>query len=218
MDSSVYNINEPYIRNRKTLNIEFKTTNDYKDISTASATFPHFKEINNSKYHELENAYCFVMRSNNDDDIHKSIKYGVWTSGKDNNEQLSKAYKLASASNTNVFLFYSVVKSGQFVGVAKLVSDLQDESFPYWWQLKKWKGHFKVQWVQVKDIPNKHLEQFLNKEGVSVTHSKDGSVVEWNKHGKNLLKFYEDFKSYYNIFHDFDKMEEREKELRNYRQ
>ena len=61
-----------------------------------------------------------------------------------------------------MFLFYSVVKSGQFVGVAKLTSTYKEESFPLWWESKKWKGHFSVQWIQVKDVVNKNFEHLKN--------------------------------------------------------
>jgi hypothetical protein len=46
---------------------------------------------------------------------------------------LSDIYKKAEEEKKDIYLFYSVVKSGQFVGVAKMKSDLQDESFSYWW-------------------------------------------------------------------------------------
>ena len=36
-----------------------------------------------------------VIRSNNDDDIHKAIKYGLWTSVPSNNIKLNNAYNLS---------------------------------------------------------------------------------------------------------------------------
>lgn len=53
-----------------------------------------------------------MLRSNNDDDIHKAVKYGIWTSTPKNNEILNKAYEECLAKNEDVYLFYSVVKSG----------------------------------------------------------------------------------------------------------
>lgn len=46
-------------------------------------------------YEEVAEAKSYVIRSNNDDDIHKAIKYGVWCSTPPNNEMLDKAFKEA---------------------------------------------------------------------------------------------------------------------------
>lgn len=39
----------------------------------------------------------------------------------------------ANKEDKRVFLFYSVVKSGQFVGAAELISNKHDDSFEFWW-------------------------------------------------------------------------------------
>lgn len=75
---------------------------------------------------------------------------------------LTKAFIAAQEAGLEVFLFFSVVRSGQFVGVARLTSRYKEDSFPFWWQSKKWKGHFNVQWLQVKDIVNKNFEHLNN--------------------------------------------------------
>ena len=36
----------------------------------------------------------------------------------------------------SVYLFFSVVRSGQFVGLAKLTSGYKEESFQYWWEIR----------------------------------------------------------------------------------
>lgn len=82
---------------------------------------------------ETPNALCYVIRSNNDDDVHKAIKYGIWTSVPGNNVKLNAAWEKAQELNVDVYLFFSVVKSGQFIGVAKLKSSFQEETFSYWW-------------------------------------------------------------------------------------
>ena len=57
--------------------------------------------------------------------FYKAIKYGVWTSTPKNSEKLNQAYIECQKEGTSVFLFFSVVKSGQFEGIAKLTSGLQ---------------------------------------------------------------------------------------------
>ena len=50
---------------------------------------------------------------------------------------LNEYFEKANKENKQVFLFYSVVKSGQFVGVARLASNKFDETFDLWWQHSK---------------------------------------------------------------------------------
>lgn len=63
---------------------------------------------------EYENAKFYVIKSFNEDDIHKSIKYNVWTSTRYGNKKLNAAFcdAEANASETSmkcpVFLFFSV--------------------------------------------------------------------------------------------------------------
>ena len=89
---------------------------------------------------------------------------------------MSNLYSEASAKKQDVYLFYryfyfyifikllqkSVVKSGQFVGVAKMASNIQDKNFPYWWQMNKWRGQFQLKWLFIKDIPYKNFEKIYN--------------------------------------------------------
>jgi len=61
---------------------------------------------------KLNNAIYFIMKSANEDDIHKAIKYQSWTSSVKNNQILSAAYKEALSKGLRVYLFWSVVRSG----------------------------------------------------------------------------------------------------------
>ncbi|KAK1294020.1 hypothetical protein QJS10_CPA16g01718 [Acorus calamus] len=73
------------------------------------------------------NAKFFVIKSYSEDDVHKSIKYNVWSSTPSGNRKLASAYEDAhqiSAGNPKdcpIFLFFSVNASGQFCGVAEMV-------------------------------------------------------------------------------------------------
>jgi hypothetical protein len=69
-------------------------------------------------------AKFFVIKSYSEDDVHKSIKYGVWASTPNGNKRLQGAYREAQAEElrSRVFLLYSVNASGQFCGVAEMVS------------------------------------------------------------------------------------------------
>ena len=45
---------------------------------------------NNLDIPAIPDAKCYVVRSNNDDDIHKAIKYSIWTSTPKNNTLLDE--------------------------------------------------------------------------------------------------------------------------------
>jgi hypothetical protein len=59
--------------------------------------------------------------------------------------------------------------------VARLASGYNEETFPFWWENQngKFKGHFEIEWIYVKDITYKHFNGLKNKDGEEVTRSKD---------------------------------------------
>lgn len=63
---------------------------------------------------EYENAKFFVIKSYSEDDVHKCIKYDVWSSTPNGNRKLDAAFREADAKATEtgtqcpVFLFFSV--------------------------------------------------------------------------------------------------------------
>ena len=94
---------------------EFVSCTDYKTLKEITKSFPQLQSVIDSENLETEkikNSYSFILRSNNDDDIHKAIKYGIWSSTPQNNEMLSNIFKKAQEEQKDIYLFYSVVKSG----------------------------------------------------------------------------------------------------------
>ena len=67
---------------------------------------------------------AFVIKSYSEDDIHKAIKYCVWSSTREGNQKLARAYDEMSKINMPLYLFFSVNASGQFVGVARMDSQV----------------------------------------------------------------------------------------------
>lgn len=59
---------------------------------------------------EYKDAKFFVIKSYSEDNVHKSIKYGVWASTPNGNRKLDVAYREAKEKQTTcpVFLFFSV--------------------------------------------------------------------------------------------------------------
>ena len=50
--------------------------------------------------------------------------------------------------------------SGRFVGVARMASKCDQEMiFEYWAMDEIWKGLMQVEWIFIKDVPNKILKE-----------------------------------------------------------
>jgi hypothetical protein len=47
----------------------------------------------------------------------------------------------------------------------------------------KWKGHFKVEWLFIKDVNYKNFDGLLNAKGDPVIRSKDGTPLDWKQTG-----------------------------------
>ncbi|KAL8142859.1 hypothetical protein V2J09_015891 [Rumex salicifolius] len=105
-------------------------------------------------------AKFFVIKSYSEDDVHKSIKYNVWSSTPNGNKKLEAAYQEAQAKpgGCPVFLLFSVNSSGQFVGLAEMVGPVDFNKTVDFWQQDKWIGCFSVKWHIVKDVPNSLLK------------------------------------------------------------
>lgn len=53
----------------------------------------------------------------------QAIKYGVWTTTQRHKSKLNQLFLKAKSQNKQIYLFFSVVKSGMFEGVAKMTSN-----------------------------------------------------------------------------------------------
>ncbi|KAL0067092.1 hypothetical protein AAF712_005879 [Marasmius tenuissimus] len=109
-----------------------------------------------SLHSSLPKARYFVIKSYTEDDVHKSLKYEIWSSTDPGNKRLDKAFK-ECAGRGPIYLFYSVNASGHFCGMAEMLTPVDYTRSSTVWASDKWKGVFKVRWIFVRDIPNVHL-------------------------------------------------------------
>lgn len=122
-----------------------------------------------------QHARMFIVKSFTEDDVHKAMKYSVWTSLPHNNRTFSAAW---DGDIGPIYFLFSVNKSGRFVGLAQMDGPLVEETFALWAK-RKFMGHFKVKWLFVQDMPFdlfKHIK-LPNNEGRSVVWSRDGQEV-----------------------------------------
>ncbi|XP_061376014.1 YTH domain-containing protein ECT4-like [Gastrolobium bilobum] len=167
---------------------------------------------------EYETAKFYVIKSFNEDDIHKCIKYDVWTSTPSGNKKLNSAFLDAEAklgqtgTKCPVFLFFSVNASRQFVGVAEMFGPVDFNKDMKFWKLDKYNGFFPVKWHIIKDVPNNRLQHIIlqNNENKSVTYTRDTQEIGL-KEGLEMLNIFKSYPAKTSLLDDFDFYEKREK-------
>ena len=152
-------------------------------------------------------ARFFIIKSYAEDDIHRSIKYGIWCSTEYGNKRLDAAYREREGKGP-IYLFFSVNGSGHFCGVAEMMSAVDHQSSANVWTQDKWKGQFTVKWIYVKDVPNSQLRHIRleNNEGKPVTNSRDTQEVPPEK-GCQVLRVIHQYRNTTSIFDDFSHYE-----------
>ncbi|CAK9163238.1 unnamed protein product [Ilex paraguariensis] len=169
---------------------------------------------------DYANAKFFVIKSYSEDDVHKSIKYNVWSSTPNGNKKLNSAYEDAQRITAGkpggcpIFLFFSVNASGQFCGVAEMTGPVDFHKDVDFWQQDKWSGSFPVRWHIIKDVPNPNFRQIVleNNENKSVTNSRDTQEIRYKK-GLEMLKIFKNYISKTSLLDDFTYYENRQKIL-----
>ena len=122
----------------------------------------------------------FVIKSYSKEDVVHSIKNNIWCSTENGNSKLDEAFKrTVNQKHASIYLFFSVNGSGQFCGMAEMVSSVDYKSSSQLWTQNKWKGKFDVKWLYVKNVPNPVLRQIHlpNNENKSVTNSRDTQEI-----------------------------------------
>lgn len=157
-------------------------------------------------------ARYFVIKSYNEDDFHRSIKYGIWCSTDHGNKRLDTAYKEREGKGP-IYVFASVNGSGHFCGVSQMTSPVDYGKSVGVWAQDKYKGQFTVKWIYVKDVPNNQLRHIRleNNENKPVTNSRDTQEVPPEK-GRQVLKIIHSYQHTTSLFDDFSHYEKREKE------
>nr|XP_010314721.1 uncharacterized protein LOC101245931 isoform X1 [Solanum lycopersicum] len=181
----------------------------------------HADEYNRGDFlMDFVNAKFFVIKSYSEDDVHKSIKYNVWSSTPNGNKKLNSAYEDAQRITPGnprgcpIFLFFSVNASGQFCGVAEMTGPVDFYKDMDFWQQDKWSGSFPVKWHFIKDVPNPNFRHIIleNNENKPVTNSRDTQEIRYKK-GIEMLKVFKDYASRTSLLDDFMYYENRQKLL-----
>jgi len=170
----------PYMQQQMIYRTEMYISSMYKhllDINTRNASLPKTLD-SNSKF--------FVIKSFSEEDVHKSMKYGVWSSSKNGNLTLNNAFNITKEKNGNVYLFFSCNGSGRFCGVSRMKTPVdENRTFEFWTQDNKWPGLFEVEWIFIKDVPFKEFKNIIitMKDGEikPVSNSRDTQEIPFEQ-------------------------------------
>ncbi|KAM5532344.1 hypothetical protein V8D89_014023 [Ganoderma adspersum] len=149
-------------------------------------------------------ARFFVIKSYTEDDVHKSLKYEIWSSTDPGNKRLDKAFK-ETAGRGPIYLFFSVNASGHFCGMAEMLTPVDYTRSSTVWASDKWKGVFKVRWVFVRDIPNaslRHIRLNNTQERKPVTNSRDTQELLPDA-GQEMLRIFHTHPARTSLLQDF---------------
>lgn len=161
-----------------------------------------------------QSSLFYVIKSFSEEDVHKSIKYGVWSSSKNGNLTLSNSFKLAKEKNGSVYLFFSCNGSGRFVGMARMKSPCDNEKcFDYWTQDGKWPGLFEVEWIFIKDVPFREFKKIIitmrDGETKSVSNSRDVQEIPFSQ-SKTMVEIFESYQNVNTILEHFEYYDSRQ--------
>ena len=193
----------PYIDQKVLDHIESYLSTHYKNL-----LYVNKKNEDIFKYLTYNDKF-FVIKSFTEEDIHKSMKYGVWSSSKYGNTMLNKAFNNVTKYNKgNVYLFFSCNKSGRYCGVAKMISSVDENKiFELWTQDNKWPGLFNVEWIFIKDVPLKEFKnimiQMASGEIRPVSHSRDAQEIPFNN-AKVMMEIFSKYENCNTIFEKFE--------------
>ena len=149
---------------------------------------------NSSLYEKVDsNSKFFVIKSFSEEDVHKSIKYGVWSSSKNGNLTLSNAFQITKEKNGNVYLFFSCNGSGRYAGIARMKTPCdENRTFDFWTQDGKWTGLFDVEWVFIKDVPFKEFKDIIitMKDGEikPISNARDTQEIPFEQKNMQMKK------------------------------
>ncbi|EMD38199.1 hypothetical protein CERSUDRAFT_64463 [Gelatoporia subvermispora B] len=149
-------------------------------------------------------ARYFVIKSYTEDDVHKSLKYEIWSSTDPGNKRLDKAFK-ETAGRGPIYLFFSVNASGHFCGMAEMLTPVDYTRSSTVWASDKWKGVFKVRWIFVRDIPNaglRHIRLNNTQERKPVTNSRDTQELLPDA-GQEMLRIFHTHPARTSLLQDF---------------
>eukprot|EP00250_Pteridium_aquilinum_P022643 c2549_g2_i1 orf=862-2886(-) len=159
---------------------------------------------------KYDDAKHFIIKSYSEENVFRSIQYGVWASTPNGNKKLDDAYHDAQRRAAGkphgcpVFLYFSVNGSRQFCGVAEMIGPVDYKRSMEFWEQHKWSGSFPLKWHFIKDVPNSQFRRIIlqNNENKPVTNSRDTQEVFFQQ-GLEMLNIIKSYPARSSILDEF---------------
>lgn len=178
-----------------------------KDSEYAKRYYSHLGRVNSVDTSlEYKTGRFFVIKSFMEEDVHKAMKYQVWSSTPEGNHRLNEAFAKSKMDKSPVLLLFSVNGSRQFIGVARMTSEVNfTDKCNHWVQDEKWMGKFKLEWLFIKDIPNREFKHILvpSNENKPVTNMRDAQEVPYEQ-GMIMLKIFKNYNADNSVLDEFE--------------
>ncbi|KAJ7447633.1 YT521-B-like domain-containing protein [Mycena latifolia] len=186
-----------------------QTESDSETASTSSNLSGSIASTNSSLLHRHFPQRYFILKSLTREDLDLSVRTGKWTTQKHNEGVLDRAFRTAK----DVFLVFSVNKSSEFYGYARMAGRVgQGEGARVTSSLRatrgsvvtansrvpapeeSWGHEFKLQWLCTARLPFQRTRHIRNpwNNGHEVKVSRDGTELEPSV-GQALLKEWQPF-------------------------
>lgn len=196
----------------------FPRLSSYNNLHQIQETFLPSKTLNCLPFgsFDLKNNRYVIITSTNPDDIHKSLKYGIWTSTKDVNIVLMKLFNEKRANkDIRIIMIFKLKGNDQICGCAELISDyIEEQQYNLWWERVEWKGLFNVKWLFMKNLSGIYFIPEAQHQGNPAKFFDDqidlGPYI-----GERILQYFCDAPFYYknSLLKLFNGMDEREDDL-----
>lgn len=219
---NMFNI-DPYTAQMLILRSELYIVQNYPNLVSISIS----EKLSNDKLLDYINkkTSVFIIKGFTEEDIHKAIKYNLWSSTNFGNNKLNNEYK-----KNPVLLLFSTYKSDQFIGLAEMKSEVDfKKSFPLWAR-DDWKGLFNIEWLSIKDVPFREFRNvpcakrekkengeynFINYSVKSLSNSPDCQLIPQEESG-DILKVFYDHMSKNSILEHFEFYDRRQANYENF--
>lgn len=168
----------------------------------------------NKKISIKQNGIFIIVKSFNIENIHKALKYNVWSTTFSGIKLFDEAYARAQKNNTEVYLVFGTNSMFSFQGIAKMNSFYQNKSFYFWKgneNYKRFNGSFKIEWVIVKDIPFSTLDSILV-DKTPLSRLRNGCELD-RKTANEVVSIFENFYFCSSLVtYDFKRLDDLEKQ------
>ncbi|KAG7400296.1 YTH domain [Phytophthora boehmeriae] len=162
---------------------------------------------------------CFVLKSFSEENFHKSLKFGIWSTTYAHNALLDQVFKSDLTAVRPVLFFFSVCGTKHFSGVARMTSGVRmDKQFQLWEKLK-YEGFFHLEWLLVKDVPNyvfTGVKMSNTPTKKSITSCRDCEEVLFEE-ANEFLSIYTGFDSHSSAWDDFAHYDQLQKQIEHKR-